>query len=963
MVENQDYGSSDKEKNSQIEVRAVLINYQLEESDGAISDAAIRFQREELFKHSVLGDCNKKLALTVKITNDPSPDLGTDDEYIPIEHVFDGSNKKRVRLLNPYVLRIRREKPLQAYRIRSIDTVSGILISSDDPSNRKEKSEFRHRAQRDNNFWENNKWFKGMESRSSLFTMQYGGPDFHSCSNSLKFGDLELYPTVSTLYTGRLSRSNAKMPAVNILKRDKRQEHNIIIEQTNSEGNSWDSDRGLYKIQMPDKNKRREEIHLSPEVVEHETTHDSVMFNNKRLENKRNSLTQQYHSEVYRRHRKPMSLESETNKVYIGDNFKITTPTNENFNKITYSEGDLPLVKGKRTNYNNLESNEKEFGLFEIDNPCLWNTIHVQLFEKRSTPEGKTVWNDLTNGDSVSIGSISSQWTGQDVHIRYRPTEWIPRKDFSLSSTSSLRLLVPLTDNDREYIIVPIEDVMGSGDEDNILNNHDVNTSQFSKFSTQCKKRKRKVLVHVSRRLLDTTKDNLKIVEQRSQRYLTLPYQRPHQIQIDLEARADENQLILVGCSGRIATVVADSTRRTRTILTIQASNMGLAAARFRIQTRHCDPDLSGLIKNMGNDGGAEESYMLAPMYTKRFRLELPIDIPVDVAHCSVALVNDDDVTVAMRDVTIKKRDRCFCVWYCDCVCLSDDPKLLCREMSDAKRAAAGLPASKKSRHVRSVCYPDIVFLNLCVIIVGVLITLLFLGFVKACVGLVLRCVGSWGLERLLVMPRKLERYYESSLSDRPVIYDEEGWPVHPDTKRRTVRLVNKRMEFILNIIIFIVVPCLMLWDVLKHIASQWHRFQNNTESKSQNMDTKNCFNTIDLQGLEPRSRRRRGSLRQWMTPQAEDLTADIWHKGLSPQRSVNGVEIMRPLLYQKTQARQDETHSSCLDSEQDDTEYVLMQMKKSRESLARTQMKSNDVVSISTRKQNQYYCKSTINN
>lgn len=35
-----------------------------------------------------------------------------------------------------------------------------------------------------------------------------------------------------------------------------------------------------------------------------------------------------------------------------------------------------------------------------------------------------------------------------------------------------------------------------------------------------------------------------------------------------------------------------------------------------------------------------------------------------------MSLVNDDEKSIAVREVAIKKGDRCFCVWHCDCVCL-----------------------------------------------------------------------------------------------------------------------------------------------------------------------------------------------------------------------------------------------------------------------------------------------------
>lgn len=59
---------------------------------------------------------------------------------------------------------------------------------------------------------------------------------------------------------------------------------------------------------------------------------------------------------------------------------------------------------------------------------------------------------------------------------------------------------------------------------------------------------------------------------------------------------------------------------------------------------------------------------------------------------------------------------------------LDEDPKLLCREMGEARQTAAGLSPKERARHARSVCYPDCVTINLFAVIVGVLLALLFLG-------------------------------------------------------------------------------------------------------------------------------------------------------------------------------------------------------------------------------------------
>lgn len=48
------------------------------------------------------------------------------------------------------------------------------------------------------------------------------------------------------------------------------------------------------------------------------------------------------------------------------------------------------------------------------------------------------------------------------------------------------------------------------------------------------------------------------------------------------------------------------------------------------------------------------------------------------------------------------------------------------------------------------------------------------------------------GLALLIDLPRTLEKYQESELAYRPVQYDEAGWPVHPDSKERSVRVLTK---------------------------------------------------------------------------------------------------------------------------------------------------------------------------
>lgn len=57
----------------------------------------------------------------------------------------------------------------------------------------------------------------------------------------------------------------------------------------------------------------------------------------------------------------------------------------------------------------------------------------------------------------------------------------------------------------------------------------------------------RRVVVRTSRALLRGSEDKVNIVYRGVDKYLTLPHRQPHHAQIDLEVRADDNELVRVG--------------------------------------------------------------------------------------------------------------------------------------------------------------------------------------------------------------------------------------------------------------------------------------------------------------------------------------------------------------------------------------------------------------------------------
>lgn len=60
-------------------------------------------------------------------------------------------------------------------------------------------------------------------------------------------------------------------------------------------------------------------------------------------------------------------------------------------------------------------------------------------------------------------------------------------------------------------------------------------------------KRRRRVVVQVARALWNVMEDNPDVAIHNSEKYLTLLHRKQHHAQVELEVRADENQLVRVG--------------------------------------------------------------------------------------------------------------------------------------------------------------------------------------------------------------------------------------------------------------------------------------------------------------------------------------------------------------------------------------------------------------------------------
>ncbi|XP_063545780.1 uncharacterized protein LOC134753772 [Cydia strobilella] len=883
------------------------------------------------------------------------------DEYVPIDHVVDGRSKRRVRLLNPYVLRLRRDAPLEAYRLKFIEVNTITYYSLYDKLSSAD-------TEIENLLTEN----KTLKSTIEKLTSKVSNLE-QICKSSTK--KRKKSPNKSILVFTPNANATKHNDSFNGLTADETSrtvtelvqnlEHGVKAPLTQNQGIDMQTD-----------------VTVQSDVVVHTQTAVAVPTDVASEEPEKTDKTTQVEKLSTDGARKELDvpIRKQANRILIiillflyfmnHDTCKATDDIEKcDKNEIINirKETDSAVLNDIKTNWNckpqpqcrykdndYVGNQEREFALYKIEKPTLWFYVHVHLFEKLSTLKGNTLWNDITKGMPVSVSSISPEWSSPGMNVRYKPVDSVAREDFILPK-SSLSLLVPLLEenvnaisnnmdsfDDANYLLIPTEDVLD-------VDKTDKSSTTLANVSSNGKKEgRRKVIVRVARALNNDMADKLTVVNQASNKFLTTRHRGTRHAQVDLEARADDNQLVHESAPGRIAIIVADNTRGSRSTLTVQVTNTGLFVARFRAQIRDCDSDLIKLSEKQEEDI-TSEAVSLPPRHTQRMQLRLPAFPPGENAelqhlHRSFIfliscdgrwspssmsdincfyLLNEDGESVAVRDALIKKGEHCYCVWHCDCICYGDNPRLPCREMSAARQDAAGLPARNGARYARACRYPDVTTINIAVVIIGVVGMLLFLGVLKGLLGLVWPRAGVWGLDWILEEPRPMDRYRERCLRARRVVYDTKGWPVHPDTRKKTVRVVSLPVEFILNVVFFMVTPGLVAVDTLKHLTKgkSWHASEavGNNKANLPKRSQETLSRRHQSQGHKLFTRHQRLPRRNWMTPGAEHLATMLFplvqHDHQRPE--------LGPGLASES------------NSDQEDTAFVLMRMKESSESLA----------------------------
>lgn len=311
-------------------------------------------------------------------------------------------------------------------------------------------------------------------------------------------------------------------------------------------------------------------------------------------------------------------------------------------------------------------------------------------------------------------------------------------------------------------------------------------------------------------------------------RTLTMYYTECFTSLLDVELKADHNLLLKPNIYAVLTEVYIDATSSTKTSITAKVFNSGLVSSVFKVSLTKCPVEVPASFSNINT-----KPALIAPQRQHIFNIQIQGTIPLTEFHCTMQVTNEKEEVIVSRKIRYHKQDRCICIWYCICGCFETDGGLKCKPFSLEEYYAAGFQGGLPvpSHIIRHTFLDDMISLMLHVFLF-LIITLLVMGFCKAFIGCFSVPIGRWGLNMYLDLPKKLKKYYESDIADRDVVYDDDGWPIHPDTGEK-VRNVFVAAEFCINVVFFLLYPFAFVWMSLKRIFCQPVSSENSKETFS----------------------------------------------------------------------------------------------------------------------------------
>ncbi|XP_060533911.1 hapless 2-like isoform X2 [Cylas formicarius] len=497
-----------------------------------------------------------------------------------------------------------------------------------------------------------------------------------------------------------------------------------------------------------------------------------------------------------------------------------------------------------------LEFADTWYSVYNLGAPTMDHSLTIQIYEKISLGHGKILWREITEGMPILLGTSKRLYFSRKGNLMARYSwDGSSRMEFSLDHKSR-KLLIPESevrdpdtprpkqsgDDSGEYLVLHANSIDLSG---RSCNKAGVGFEAFAKQPHRCERERNSCLANQPQQLWQQDRKAEESGEKGRhflKYYGSLPdnpirkiccngtaadncaktlymhYTKcfTHTIRVDFVA--ESNAVLQLDALATITEVYTEFLDARKITLTAKIFNSGLMSGVFYIGLHACPTQLPASFSN----GVSSKPALIPPQQQHIFALDIYCDIRPNDFFCSLEVITGGGELTAVRRVRFRKLDRCVCAWHCRCSCLVSDYGLKCGPLEIGHYHAAGFQGgmSVPTQIVHYSPYDDTLSISWHIVLYCCL-TLLYMGLIKALLGTCLTPISQWGLENMVDLPKKLNRYYEPHLRDRKVIYDDAGWPVHPHTRRR-VHSLPIPTSFCLNLVFFFAFPIVALWNLSK---------------------------------------------------------------------------------------------------------------------------------------------------
>ncbi|XP_018331671.1 hapless 2 isoform X2 [Agrilus planipennis] len=837
------------------------------------------FETDELLLSSQILKCNRKVIITMRLKNEGI--LTNKSQYIVVDHVYDPKSKSKTRLLNPYVIKLNQERMRQIYPMSSSHVVNaeateqvinkrkhgykGCDVTSKHPTCG--VITYRGRIVPYSKGFccscdrqKNEMWQKGTGGKTATPLIVYSDPayllDGVECPRHMKGWETSSSFTKHPFKIHK-NRQNCTKAQHNVQKQSP--QGSVISERfapikmnRKYDRSVWNNNKEIFSTTDRDELSTFLPDQEIEDVVMNALRPDGGMSDDEDLDDKIKNLEaflENYRKRENREKRQTAGGIQVRGGQDCGDRFVPPFANPESYHDSTHC----------------LKFSDLWYTVYELGEPGVEHKIRIQVFEKEEDVEGKTEWHDLTQGIPIYLGShklnniqnfhnvVAADYNVMD---NFEPNP----KYFSLNY-KMVRLLVPegvrkkdakkhpeVANGPGEYLIVHPSQISISGDRCNVAG---VGFEAFFKQPNRCSVPKGSCLANQPRHLwlhdheaekrgkkgcfflkhyADIYKDTIR--NQSGELSLSLGYMGNHYSSVELEVRADFNTVINRRTSAVITEVYVECTNPKKTIITIKVTNTGLTSNNFQVKLGDCPLNLPSELNKIQS-----KLVLIPPQKQHIFYLNVHYNIPTERFHCSVEVLNSRKELLALRRIRIQKNDRCLCTWHCLCACMGSPEGLACIPMSVSHYHAAGFLGSLPiDSYVVEYTVLDDVLSMIFYLSAFLMLTMLILGISKALIGSFCSTeIGIWGFDALME-PKQICCYYERTLKGRTVVYDEDGWPVHPETGRK-VRNVPAPSEFCINVLFFFLYPSAIIFLLLKRLCWPYYTFDNSMRSSRRSFD------------------------------------------------------------------------------------------------------------------------------